>query len=305
VNTSPPCAGYTQTRKLNGAYSLSELSQQLGTNTRKTIEREILLYLSENKTGYLYGIAKHLKKEKHLSVSLSQVGRALDESASEGSIRPLKGPKLKGHKKGPFYYLTLVGLLKLLNYGPSPQDTHLIIEKNKNKVPLLFKEWDYFEANKVAPDIVYAMRYFYFSYILEGKFAIPNYSRSKKKLSKEKKKKERSKKKKLPQPQNWLIPRPKLSSAALTRYILFQRLPMLTLSGFETEYSLQRSEKENSLQRRIVEQCKRISFEWVRIWSENPRLRKYLMEQLVRKEKMTGDVLRRIREVEDHIKQSD
>jgi hypothetical protein len=256
----------------------------LSTNTDRKIEKEILLYLSENKTGYLYQIIKHLTEEKKLPVWRSKVGRVLDKLASEGSIRPLKGPRLKGHKKGPFYYLTLVGLLKLLNCGVSSQDLFLIIGKNTDKVPLLFSEWDYFEQNKVAPKIIYAMRYFYFSYVLAGKFAVPNYSRSKKKLSK---------KKKLPQQQNWLIPRPKLNSAVLTRYILFHYLPILTLSGFETEYPLKGS---------IVEQCRRISFEWARIWSGKPKLRQYLIEQLTLVENKTRTKLGYIMELKEYIK---
>ena len=280
---------------------MSELSRKARVRAlHRTMQREILLYLGENKWGYLYNITDYLNKEKHLSVSSSQVGRGLDDLASEGSIRPLKGPGLRGHKKGPFYYLTLVGLLKLLTYCPSTQDTHLIIEKNKNKVPLLFKEWNYFETKRVASNIVYGMRYFYSTYVLEGRFAVPNYSRSKKRRYK--KKKEQHKKKKLPPPQKWLVPRPKLNSAVLTRYILFHRLPMLTLSGFETEYSLQGSETDHPLQRRIIEQCRRISFEWARIWSENPRLREYVIEQMIQREKTTLDVLRRIREVQDRIR---
>ena len=253
----------------------------MSTNIDKEIEKEILLYLNKNKRGYLYGITKHLNKEKQLSVWSSKVSRALDKLASEGSIRPLKGPRLMGHKKGPFYYLTLIGLLKLLNCGVSSHDLHLIIEKNTDKVPLLFSEWDYFEQKKVAPKIIYAMRYFYFSYVLAGRFAIPNYSRSKKKLSK---------KKKLPQQQNWLIPPPKLNSAMLTRYILFHYLPMLTLSGFETECSLKG---------RIVEQCRRISFEWARIWSGKPKLRQYLIKQLTLMENKNRTMLGYIMELKE------
>ena len=265
---------------------MRELPHQLSTNIHERMEREILLYLSKNKTGYLYGITKHLTEKKHLSVSLSQVGRALDKSASEGLIRPLKGPRLKGQKKGPFYYLTLVGLLKLLNYDVSPQDLHLIVEKNIDKVPLLFSEWDYFEQNKVAPKIIYAMKYFYLSYVLAGRFAVPNYSRSKKKRSKKKRKK-------LPQQQKWLILRPKLNNAVLTRYILFHYLPILTLSEFETKYPLKG---------RIVEQCRRISFEWARIWSGKPKLRQYLIEQLTLMENKTRTKLGYIMELKEHIK---
>lgn len=256
----------------------------MSTNTDRKIEKEILLYLSENKTGYLYQLIKHLNEEKKLSVWPSKVCRALDKLASEGAIKPLKGPRQKGQKKGPFYCLTLVGLLKLLNYGVSSQDTYLIIENNINKVPLLFSEWDYFEQNKVAPKIVYAMRYFYFSYVLAGRFDVPNYSRSKKKLSK---------KKELPQQQNWLIRRPKLNNAVLMRYILFHYLPMLTLSGFETEYPLKG---------RIVEQCRRISFEWARIWSGKPELRQYLIEQLTPMENKTRTKLGNIMELKEYIK---
>jgi len=264
---------------------MRELPHQLSTNIHERMEREILLYLSKNKTGYLYGITKHLTEKKHLSVSLSQVGRALDKSASEGLIRPLKGPRLKGQKKGPFYYLTLVGLLKLLNYDVSPQDLHLIVEKNIDKVPLLFSEWDYFEQNKVAPKIIYAMKYFYLSYVLAGRFAVPNYSRSKKKRSKKKRKK-------LPQQQKWLILRPKLNNAVLTRYILFHYLPILTLSEFETKYPLKG---------RIVEQCRRISFEWARIWSGKPKLRQYMDEQLTRMQEMTSEKLAQITELAEYV----
>jgi len=265
---------------------MRELPHQLSTNIHERMEREILLYLSKNKTGYLYGITKHLTEKKHLSVSSSQVDRALDKSASEGLTRPAKGPKLKGQRKGPFYYLTLVGLLKLLNYYVSPHDLHLIIEKNTDKVPLLFSEWEYFEQNNVAPKIIYAMRYFYFSFVLAGRFAVPNYSRSKKKLSKKKRKK-------LPQQQKWLTLRPKLNNAVLTRYILFHYLPILTLSEFETKYPLKG---------RIVEQCRRISFEWARIWSGKPKLRQYLIEQLTLMENKTRTKLGYIMELKEHIK---
>jgi hypothetical protein len=250
---------------------------------RALIEKEILLYLSENKRGYLYRFIKYLNEEKKLSVYKITVSRVLDKLASEGAIRPLKGPRLKGQKKGPFYYLTLVGLLRLLNYGVSSQDLHLIIEKNTDKVPLLFSEWNYFEQKKVAPKIVDAMRYFYFAYVLEDRFHVPNYSRSKKKLSK---------KKKLPQQQNWLIPRPKLDSAELTRYILFSNLLILTLSGSETEYP----HKEW-----LAERFRRISFEWARIWSGKPRLRQYMIEQLTWKQEKISEKLDRFREVNEYI----
>lgn len=279
MNRSPPWVGYTQTRTLNGAYSLRELSHRLDTDIHRRMEREILLYLSRNKTGYLYGITKHLTEKKHLPISSSQVGRALDKSASEGLTRLLKGLKLKGHKKGPFYCLTLVGLLKLLCYDVSAQDLHTIIEGNADRVPLLFGEWDYFEKNKVAPKILFAMRYFYSFHVLEGEFVIPNYSRSKKK---------KFRKKNLPKQQNWLTPRPKLNSSVLTRYILFHYLPMLTISTFETEHPLER---------RIVEQCRRVSFEWARVWSGKPKLRRYLNEQLIHLEKETCAKLGRIAEL--------
>ena len=90
----------------------------------------------------------------------------------------------------------------------------------------------------------------------------------------------------------WLPSKFKLGGNVLTRFVLFNYLPRLALS---------RSKTETPLEKRLVENCRRISFWWVRIWAENPHLRKYLVDQMVHEEKTIEDVLKRIVELEDRL----
>jgi len=243
------------------------------------MKREILLYLGKKRGWYYYGIHKDLCQTTKYRFWLSQVWRALRSLESKRFIRSHDGRrKLEGQKKGPYYYITILGLLKILTYDVSLAEIGLIMKKNADRVPLIFNEWDYFEQKGVTQKIVFAMRFFYVSYVMDGMFAVPSPFKPRKGLLRQ---------------QHWLLPRPKLNGAVLTRYVLFHYLPLLTLSRFEAT---------EPIGKRVLENCRRISFEWVRIWSENPRLRKYLIEQLARKEKMTENVLMRIREVEDYIK---
>gem|GEM_PF-6889952 len=83
-----------------------------------------------------------------------------------------------------------------------------------------------------------------------------------------------------------------LNASVLTRFILFNYLPLVTLRRFETA---------EPMDRRIFEISRETSLDWIRIWADNPRLKKYLVDQLVLKDRDTADFLTRIRDLEHHI----
>jgi len=64
-------------------------------------------------------------------------------------------------------------------------------------------------------------------------------------------------------------------------------------------------ETADPLEKRVFENCQRMTFEWLEIWTNNPRLREYLVDQMARKKKTTKNVLKRIAELEDHINTSE
>jgi hypothetical protein len=170
----------------------------------------------------------------------------------------------------------MLGLLKALTYRLSPEDIRLIAKKNADKIPLIFGEWGYFEDKGAAENIVHALRYYYIQIltsIIEGKdetqkieprrkFAYHYYNQ------------------------------PELNASVLTRFILFNCLPLLTLRRLETV---------EPMARRIFETSRKTSLDWIKIWADNPRLKKYLVDQLAREDRDTEDLLTRIRDLEHHI----
>jgi hypothetical protein len=78
----------------------------------------------------------------------------------------------------------------------------------------------------------------------------------------------------------------------LTRHVLFQYLPLATLSRFQVTEPMKIS---------ILKQCRQISFEWVRIWSGKPELRQYMVEQLTRRQKETSEKLAHITELVEYV----
>jgi|GEM_PF-5545902 len=108
------------------------------TNWNYIARREALLYLTKNGEDYFYSLYKYLCKEKiapaRHQFAQSQVGRALHSLKSEGYIESHDGGLgHKGQKSGPFYTITLFGLLKALTYRLSPQDVRLIVKKMGTK----------------------------------------------------------------------------------------------------------------------------------------------------------------------------
>jgi len=239
--------------------------------------REAVIYLTKNREDYFYSVYDCLCRKMEHGFWQSQVKHALASLQSEGYIQSHDGGR--GHRGQPTrrsYCITLLGLLKALTYNLSPNDFHLIAEKNVDKAPLIFGEWGYFEKNGVAKMIVLLIRSYYLyilESILEGSFESTNI-RQRRKLGLEYHSKR------------------ELDTSALTRYILFARLPWLNSRKLETV---------DPLEETINESFRKMSLEWIKIWVGNPTLKLYLVDQLNRKQKVTEGVLTRVRELQCYI----
>lgn len=236
------------------------------TNKVKTRERNVLLYLSEKGQECGYQLAKHFV------YSIGQTDRALDSLESQGFIKTRhtkprrkgrRGFRPKGHNKD-FHYITILGLLKALTYNLKPKRIRDIVERNRNKAPVIFKEWDYFVNSGNAKEIVQALRYLYFSYETNKMPSGP-----------------------------WVPRLPRLNRVVLTNHVLFNRLPLLILPNL--------AKTATPLEQRLFDNCQRMAFEWINTWANNPRLRKYLVNQIALKKTSTKDVLKRISELENRI----
>jgi hypothetical protein len=139
--------------------------------------------------------------------------------------------------------------------------------------PLIFRDWDYFEKHGVIEKIVHALRLYYVDYDIRRQRAnIGGFA----------------KRRNLPFPQR----QARTLEKELTQHVLFQYLPLATLSRFHVTEPMKIS---------ILKQCRQVSFEWVRIWSGKPELRRYMVEQLTRKQKETSEKLAHITELVEYV----
>jgi len=235
-------------------------------------KKEILLYLGRNRNGYYYEIYKFCAASRKKTqacedhVWQSHVWRALQELKSEHLIESYKDKKQieKGQKKGPYYRLTITGLVKIFTYDDLHKYLYLIAENHANKA-LIFSEWDYFEKQGVKEKIIEAVKDFHISWFSENSH-----------LAKSKK------------------PPPTLKQE-LDRYVLFYHLPLVRWAPFARI-----RDRTSSLT--IFEQFRRRSFPWIRIWYGRRKLRQFMTKEITQEQIMIRDALIHIVEAKNCIK---
>jgi hypothetical protein len=233
-------------------------------------KKEILLYLSMNRSGYYYGIYKYLALKRGTRPYLSHVWRALQGLKSEHVIESHKCKKHieKGQKKGPYYRLTLIGLLKIFTYDDFNKYLGSIIENHANKA-LIFSEWDYFERQGVKQKIIEAIKDFYNSYVLEDSHrpkGVLGLKRERPSMKRE-----------------------------LNRHVLFYHMPLVRMAP------LFRIENRTS-NLMSFEQFRAYSFPWIEIWFNRRKLRQCMIKEITQEQILTRDALIHIMEAKQYIK---
>ena len=230
-------------------------------NKMEDTKKEILLYLGRYREGYYYGICKY---QGH--VWQSHVWRALQELKSEHLIESYKYKKQmeKGQKKGPYYRLTIIGLLRIFAYDDLPEYLGSIVENNANKA-LILSEWDYFEKQGAKEKIIEAIKDFYNSYVSKNSHILR-------------------------------LEKHHLSvKRELDRHVLFYHLPLVRLGPlFRIE------DRTSSLA--VFDGFRSRSFPWIGLWYGRQKLRHFMVKEIVQEQIMARDTLIHIREAKEYIK---
>lgn len=267
------------------------------------LEKEILLYLAKNRSSYYYEIYKYLCSKKKFRFHLIQIWRPLKKLKSTKMIksREIKKTRTKGQKKGPYYFLTTVGLLRIFTYEKEiPKYVDTIAKIHKNKVPLIFHQWKHFKQQKAEGKIIQAIKSYYEFYVAKLVYEV---AKSKKaSLSRRGKLKDVLKSGKLEFIDKWFKYRsleilPKMVKNELPKYILFYHMPLLNLPPI--------SRVTNPTQRRVLKyllkRWRTEMFEWVRVWYSEPSLRQFMNEELSKYEEK-AQRLTYIKELIEYIK---
>ena len=237
-----------------------------------------LLILARDGRDWCYDIYKKLKKnelpnallrrrKKPFEIYLSKVGLALNELASLGLIR--KGKKVmklkKGHRKR-MYYITFHGLLYVLEfYKESWRHIDEIAKKHADKLPLIFRQWEYFGEKGVKDKVIEAMRVFCKAYA-PYQYTLGKWKRTDELFLRE----------------------------DMTRSVLFFYLNFITLPPLLSRVS-------QEARQQVLEREKRKTLEWVNIWLGKPKLKQYLTMELGRDEKEYKERLNNVRFVKEYI----
>jgi hypothetical protein len=229
-------------------------------------KKEILLYLGVNRMGHYYGIYKYLTLKKGTRPYLIKVWRALQRLKLEYLIESFEHKKQleKGQKKGPYYRLTIIGLLKIFTYDDLYKHLSSIVENHANKA-LIFSEWDYFEEQGVKGKIIEAIKGFYTSYVSENSH-FPGLEKQHPTLKRE-----------------------------LDRYVLFYHLPIVSLAPF-----FRIKDRSSSLM--AFERFRLRSFPWIRIWYDRRKLRRFMTREITQEQIMARDALIHIMEAKNFIR---
>jgi len=234
-------------------------------NKMKETKKEILLYLGRNRKGYYYEIYKYLSKKKK-GVYQGHVWRGLQKLKSEHLIESYKHEEQaeKGQKKGPYYRLTIIGLVKIFTYDDLHKYFSPIAENHANKA-LIFSEWAYFEKQGVKEKIIVAIKSFYTSCVSKNSHSLKS------------------------EKQHPAVNR------ELDRYVLFYHLPIVSLAPF-----FRIKDRTSSLM--AFEEFRSRSFPWIRIWHGRQKLRRFMAREITREHIMAKDALIHIEEAKNYVK---
>ena len=237
-----------------------------------------LLILARDGPYWCYGIFKKLnedelpnallgRRKESFKIYLTTVGRTLNELVSLGLIRKEKRlVKLKkGHPKR-MYHITFHGLLYVLEfYEESWMHIDDIAKKHADKLPLIFKQWEYFGRKKVKKEVIQAMRIFCKTYV-PYQSTLGKLERINAEFLREN----------------------------MTRHILFFHLPLVT-------HPFYLSKASEEVKQNMYERAKRETLEWINIWLDNHRLEKYAKTELNRHEEECVERLTNIKLVKKYI----
>lgn len=205
-------------------------------------------------------------KIKPFKFYYSMVDRSLQRLEKYGFIRKAK-QRVKS-KKGPpkiLCTLTLLGLLRLLEINKESWGyIDEIATKHADKLPLIFGEWEHFKKNYAESKVIDALKAFCKAYI-------PRMYTSKG----------------LDKVDDFL-------REDLTRSILYFHLSLITLPPLG-RVSEQRKQE-------IIELEKKRTFDWVKVWFENEKLREYLIKELDYDEREHEQRLAGIKLVKEYIR---
>lgn len=294
--------GYTRVQIDEGAYLLRVYV--MPKDKMNDLEKEILLYLAKNRSGYYYGIHKYLCSKKKTLLNLIQTWRALKKLKSLKMIKSYKNKRIRtgGQKKGPYYSLTTVGLLRLFTYEKEISKYADDIAKiHKNKVPLIFRHWRHFKKQEADKKVIQAIKSYYKFYVAELVYEL---AKSKKmSLLKSKKLKNILKSKKLEDMDKWVRFKhleilPEMVKKELPKYILFYYMPLLNLPPI--------SQITDPTQRHVLEyfwkRWRSEMFEWVRIWHSEFELKQFMNEHLDKYEEKVAHWFMYIKELKEFIR---
>jgi hypothetical protein len=272
------------------------------------LEKEILLYLAKNRSGYYYEIYKHLCSRKKFPFHLIQIWRPLKKLKSKKMIksRKIKKTRTKGQKKGPYYFLTTIGLLRLFTYEEEiPKYVDAVSEIHKNKVPLIFNQWEHFKQQKADGKVIQAIKSYYEFFV-----AIPvrEVAKSRKtSLLKRRKLKDILTSGKLEVFDKWYRQKyleilPKKVKNELPKYILFYHLPLLNLPPISQIISQVTDTAKRHTLEYVLKRCRTEMFEWIRVWYSEPSLRLFMNEHLNKYEERVTQWFTCIKELKEYIK---
>jgi len=213
-------------------------------------------------------LPRFLEKEKiePFPFHSSTVSRSLERLEKQGFI--IKAEQPVKSKKGPPNIpctLTLFGLLRVLEISKELWGyIDEIAAKHANKLPLIFGEWNYFKEKRVEGKVLEAMKIFCKTYV--------PYMYTSRGLAKT----------------------DEFLREDLTRNILFFHLGLITLPPL--------NKASEQIRQQIFEREKMKTFDWVKVWFENEKLRQYLTKELDEDEREHERRLRGNKLVREYIK---
>lgn len=267
------------TIKMGLPLETSEKFQVLGRKQKQhLIDSLCLKILAKERVSWGYNIYCKLKqielprflkinnKIKPFPVYYSTIERSLQRLERRNFIKKAKEPTKS--KKGPaqkLCTLTLLGLLYLLEFNKESWGyIKEIAEKHADKLPLIFGEWEHFKKNYAESKVIDALKAFCKTY-LPHIYTFKGLDKAEDFLRED-----------------------------LTRSILYSHLSLITLPPLD-KVSEQRKQE-------IIELEKKRTFDWVKVWFENEKLREYLIKELDYDEKEHEQRLTGIKLVKEYIK---
>ncbi|MEM2145456.1 MAG: hypothetical protein QXV37_02135 [Candidatus Jordarchaeaceae archaeon] len=210
-----------------------------------------------------------INKIKTFPVYYSTVERSLQRLERRMFIK--KAKELTKSKKGPpqkLCTLTLLGLLYLLEFNKESWGyIEEIAAKHADKLPLIFGKWEHFKRNHAEGIVVDALKAFcraYVPYLYESKG--------------------------LDKMDDFL-------REDLTRSVLYFHLSLITLPPLDIIPKISENRKQE-----IFELMKKRTFEWVKIWFSDEKLREYLIKELNYDERECRQRLLGIKLVKENIR---